>query len=286
MTWADDGEQMTAYGDGRGFKPYTESKLGLGFARVVGPADRFQGTNVRSASGENDRMGPAGRKASGMLVVGGVLYMWARNAGNAQLARSQDGGHEWTWSDWRFTTGFGCPTFLNYGQNYAGARDEYIYIYSHDADSAYEPADHMVLARVHGTHLRERPAYEFFQYLDDQGRPVWTDDIALRGPVFVHPGLCRRSGISYNARLGRYLWWQQRAEGDVDTRFQGGVGIYDAPEPWGPWTTAYFSKEWDTGPGETGCFPTKWMSAEGKVCYLVFSGNDTFSVRRAVFRTL
>ena len=23
----------------------------------------------------------------------------------------------------------------------------------------------------------------------------------------------------------------------MDTRFQGGFGIYDAPEPWGPWTT-------------------------------------------------
>ena len=283
MTWADDGEQMTAYGDGRGFKPYTETKLGLGFARVVGPPDGFQGINVRSESAENDGMGAAGRKASGLLMVDGVLFMWARNAGNAQLAWSDDRGHTWTWADWKFTTSFGYPTFLNYGQNYMGARDEYVYVYSHDADSAYEPADHMVLARVHRAHVRERDAYRFFRYLDDDGRPVWTVDIKLRGPVFTHPGFCRRSGISYNAGLGRYLWWQQRAEEDVDTRFQGGVGIYDAPEPWGPWTTAYLTQEWDTGPGEMGSLPTKWMSADGKTCTLVFSGNDTFSVRRARF---
>jgi len=113
---------------------------------------------------------------------------------------------------------------------------------------------------------------------------MWTPEIEEQQPVFIHPGLCRRSGVSYNAPLGRYVWWQQRAVEDVDTRFEGGFGIYDAPEPWGPWTTAYFALEWDTGPGEMGSFPTKWMSGDGKTCYLVFSGNDYFAVRRAVLR--
>jgi CubicO group peptidase (beta-lactamase class C family) len=282
ITWADDGEQYTAYGDGRGFKPYAEHKLGLGFARIAGPAEEWRGMNVRSKSGENDGMGPAGRKASGILSVGGVLYMWARNAGNAQLAWSTDRGETWIWADWRVTRSFGYPTFLNYGQDYAGAPDEYVYVYSHDADSAYEAADRMVLARVHRDRIVEQDAYQFFQRLDDEGRPVWTDDVEQRGAVFTHPDLCRRSGVSYNAGLGRYLWWQQRAEEDVDTRFEGGFGVYDAPQPWGPWTTAYFTPEWDCGPGEMGSFPTKWMSDDGRTCYLVFSGNDYFSVRRAV----
>jgi hypothetical protein len=283
ITWVRDGEQYTAYGDGRGFQPYTEKKIGLGFARIVGPANAFQGINIRSPSGENEGMGANGIKASGMLMVGGVLYMWGRNAGNAQLAWSTDGARHWTWADWRFTTSFGYPTFLNYGRDYAGARDEYVYVYSHDADSAYEPADCMVLARVRQDRIREREAYTFFVTIDDAGQPVWSSDIDRRSPVFEHAGLCRRSGISYNAGLKRYLWWQHRAETDVDTRFQGGFGIYEAPEPWGPWHTAYFTLEWDCGPGEMGSFPTKWVSADGKTCYLVFSGNDYFSVRKAVF---
>ena len=65
----------------------------------------------------------------------------------------------------------------------------------------------------------------------------------------------------------------------ADTRFEGGFGIYDAPEPWGPWTTAYYSEKWDVGPGETASLPTKWM--DGNTLYLVFSGNDNFCVRRA-----
>jgi hypothetical protein len=68
----------------------------------------------------------------------------------------------------------------------------------------------------------------------------------------------------------------------VDTRFTGGLAIYDAPEPWGPWTTAYFTENWDIGPGETCSFPTKWISADGTTLQLVFSGNDCFSVRNAM----
>jgi hypothetical protein len=140
----------------------------------------------------------------------------------------------------------------------------------------------MVLARVHRDRVRDRDAYRFFTGLDAGGQPQWSVNIEQRGPVFAHPGLCRRSGISYSPGLRRYLWWQHRSEEDGDTRFQGGFGLYDAPEPWGPWTTAYFTLEWDTGPGEMGSFPTKWMSADGRICYLVFSGHDYFSVRRAV----
>lgn len=281
ITWADDDHLYTAYGDGRGFEPYTEKKLGLGFAKIGGSPTDFHGVNIRSETGENLSYGARGAKASGLLMVDGMLYMWARNTDNSQLAWSSDHGETWTWSDSRFTTSFGHPTFLNYGKNYAGARDEYVYIYSHDADSAYSAADRMVLARVPKDRIRDRDAYEFFRDLDTEGNPLWTWDIRQRGAVFIHPGGCYRSGISYNAGLRRYLWYQIVPGGD--TRFEGGFGLYDAPEPWGPWTTVYFTTEWDVGPGESGTFPTKWMSADGKTCHLVFSGNDYFAVRKAGF---
>ena len=108
--------------------------------------------------------------------------------------------------------------------------------------------------------------------------------VADRGAVFAHKGRCYRSGITFNSGLKRYLWVQiiPGTEGKkTDTRFEGGFGIYDAPEPWGPWTTVYFTEKWDVGPGDTSSFPTKWMSADGRTLYLVFSGNDNFSVRKA-----
>ncbi len=280
LTWGDDDALYTAYGDGQGFDPGAPEKLSLGLAKVTGPPEAFSGENIRSPTGEDRGDGESGKKASGILMVDGVLYLWARNAGNSRLAWSADRGSTWTWSDWRFTESFGCPTFLNFGKNYAGARDEFVYVYSHDAAGAYAPADRMVLARVSKTAIRQRDAYEYFRALAPGGTPAWTKDIAERGAVFTHPGRCYRSSVSYDAALKRYLWCQTLPGGDP--RFEGGFGIYDAPEPWGPWTTAYFTERWDVGPGETSSFPAKWMSADGKTLHLVFSLDDAFSVRRGV----
>src|SRR5262249_11171248 len=97
MTWAEDAALYTAYGDGRGFEPFEPDKLSLGFDKVVGPPHDFTGINIRSASGEQTGEGAAGKKASGMLMVGGVLYMCVRNAGNSELAWSSDHAKTWTW---------------------------------------------------------------------------------------------------------------------------------------------------------------------------------------------
>jgi CubicO group peptidase (beta-lactamase class C family) len=284
LTWADDGHQYTAYGDGWGFEPFVPKKLGLGFARVEGDPADFTGVNVPSPTGEQSGDGARAKKASGILCVGGVLYLWARNAGNAQLAWSKDHGKTWRWADWKFTTSFGCPTFLNFGKDYAGARDDWVYVYSPDAESAYRPADRMVLARVPKGKVTERAAYEFFKGLDGGRRPLWSKEVADRGAVFTHKGRCYRSGITFDAGLKRYLWVQiiPGTEGKkADTRFEGGFGVYDAPEPWGPWTTVYFTEKWDVGPGDTASFPTRWMSGDGKAVHLVFSGDDHFAVRKA-----
>jgi len=284
-TWGDDDALYTAYGDGNGFEPFVPRKLSLGIVRVTGgPAD-FQGVNLAAKGGEFPGDGRKGRKASGILMVDGVLYLLARNLDNAQLAWSRDRGSTWTWADWKFTSSFGCPTFLNYGRNYAGARDGYVYVYSLDGDSAYEPADRMVLARVPRERITDQAAWEYFVARDGGGTPQWSRDLTQRGAVFTFPGNCYRGGVTYNAALQRYLWCQvlPHSTHPQGMRFQGGFGIYDAPEPWGPWTTVYYVPDWDVGPGETSSLPTKWMSADGRTAHLLFSGDDSFSVRRVEF---
>jgi CubicO group peptidase (beta-lactamase class C family) len=279
LTWADDDAFYTAYGDGNGFEPFVAQKLSLGFARVTGTPPDFAGQNIRSANGEQTGDGAKGKKASGLLMVEGVLYLWARNASNSQLAWSADHAATWTWADWKFTNSLGCPTFLNFGKNYGGARDAFVYTYSPDSDSAYSPADRFVLARVPKQRLRQHDSYEFFERLDERGQPVWTQDIHRRGAVFTNTDKCYRSSVTHNVALKRYFWCQTLPGGDA--RFAGGFGIYDAPEPWGPWTTVYFTENWDVGPGETQSFPTKWISTNGQNLYLVFSGDDSFSVRKS-----
>lgn len=280
MTWADDDHLYTAYGDGTGFAPKVPEKLSLGLARVEGEPDSFRGINLRSSDVEAKGDGKAGRKASGLLMVDGTLYMLVRNVDNAQLAWSGDHGETWTWAGWKFTEGFGCPTFLNFGKDYVGARDGYVYVYSHDSDGAYTPADRLVLARVPKGRVRDRDAYEFFRDLRDDGSPSWTAEIGRRGAVFLNPGRCYRTSVSYDAGLKRYLLCQTGSDGPV----RAGFGIYDAPEPWGPWTTVSLTDAWDVLPGESCSFPTKWMSKDGTALYLVFSGNDSFSSRKVMLK--
>jgi hypothetical protein len=247
--------------------------------------------NIRSPA-EQAGQGREGKKGWGILGVGGSLYLWLGHAdekgGAAQLAWSRDHARTWTFADWKFAE-FGLLGFVNYGKNYQGARDGWVYTYSHDGPLADTPASRFVLLRAPKDRLAERDAWEFFQTLDSRGKPRWTPNIAQRGSVFTNPDGCLRSAMTYCAPLRRYLWWQQIPQpvghpDRGDTRYDGGFAVYDAPEPWGPWTTAFFTPKWDVGPGEHGDFPSKWMSRDGRTLHLVFSGQDSFSVRRATVR--
>lgn len=282
LAWADDDALYSAYGDGKGFEPFVEKKLSLGLVKITGAPPEITGTNLRSGTAEALGDGKHGRKASGMLCVDGVLYMLVRNAANSQLGWSSDHGVSWTWADWKFTESFGCPGFVTFGKDYADARDGFVYLYSHDSNSAYERADRFVMARVPKEKLKDRSAYTFLARLGKGGVPEWSTDIRDRGALLKNPGACYRSSISYNPALKRYLWCQTGS--GEDTRYRGGFTIYDAPEPWGPWTVAYQTDEWDVGPGETMHLPAKWMSADGLKVHLIFSGDDCFSVRQGTIR--
>jgi len=282
LTWGDDDALYTAYGDGEGFEPFVPHKLSMGLAKVTGSPPDFHGVNLNAPTAEAAGDGKKGRKACGIVMVDSVLYLLVRNVGNSQLGWSTDHGATWTWADWKFTESFGCPSFVNFGKNYSGARDQFVYVCSQDSNTAYDRADRMVLARVPKDRIRERSAYEFFTGRNEKGEPLWSADIARRGAIFNNPGKCYRNQMTYNAALKRYLWCQIGP--GHDTRFAGGFAIYDAPEPWGPWTTAFTTEQWDTGPGESSSIPTKWISEDGLTIQLVFSGGDNFSVRRGVLQ--
>jgi hypothetical protein len=72
----------------------------------------------------------------------------------------------------------------------------------------------------------------------------------------------------------------------------GGWGIYDAPEPWGPWTTAFHTEYWGLGMTHGYRLPSKWISPDGKDMALVFSGlvydtvsYDAFCMRKMKLET-
>lgn len=288
LTWADDDQLYTTWGDGNGFSKLP--RRSMGFARIEGTPPDHRGIDIRSQQ-ETFGNGRKGKKGWGLLCVDGVLYLWMGHAdgrgGHAQLAWSRNHGHDWEFADWKFVE-FGLMGFVNFGPDYAGARDDFVYSYSHDGSKADTPADQFVLMRVPRDQILQRGAYEFFAGLDGDRRPSWSTEIEKRSAVFRHHDACLRSAMTWHPKLNRYLWWQQLPQSvghkdRGDTRFEGGFGVYDAPEPWGPWTTVFFAPQWDVGPGEHGDFPAKWFSRDGRSAQLVFSGDDSFSVREARF---
>jgi hypothetical protein len=272
MTWGDDNAQYTSWGDGFGFEPRVEKKLGMGFARITGGPDNYIGVNIRS-DGERTGDGARSPKASGILTVNGVLCLWVGNVGNAQLLWSEDRGKTWQWG-FRMESGFGSPAFLNFGPNYAGARDGFVYTYSQDGPSAYESDNSIVLARVPKERIRDREAWKFLERGEPGEPPVWTNQIEKRGSVFMYPANCQRVDVVYDAAIGRYLM-------ALGYDHAGGWGLFDAPEPWGPWTTI-LHRQWDV-PGTHGYrLPARWISKDGLTLTLVFSGvrpNDAFCTR-------
>jgi len=274
LTWCADGTQLTCYGDGWGFEPRVERKLSLGLARLRGGPDEFRAENLRSTSAERVGDGAQGAKTSGLVAIGGRLLMAVRNTGNAQWVWSDDGGRNWTWGG-KFATSFGCPAILNVGRAHAGAPDDYVYLYSQDTASAYEPADGIVLARAPVADATDPTAYQYFAGLDDDV-PRFSADVAARQPVIVRRAGCERLDVVWQRDLGRYLM-------TVSYGHRGGWGIYDAPQPWGPWTMVWTTPDWGLGETHGYRLPLAWWGPAPEAFRLVFSGrgeNDAFCVRR------
>ena len=280
VTWGPDGHLHTSWGDGGGFGgTNSDGRVSLGFGRIEGTPSSFTGFNVWGGKNPEN---PAtfGGKAISMISVGGVLYAWLNTQSGAdpdfRLAYSTDLAASWTEASWDFVgSTFGEIGFINFGQDNAGARDTFVYMYGVKRVSGRTTIE---LARVPEDQILTRNSYEFFTGLSGT-TPQWSSDIADRVAVFEDTNGVGIPSASYNPGISRYLL--TTAHGDVWTGLKR-LGVFDAPEPWGPWTTAFYSDDW--GVGYTGFrltynIPTKqpsWMSPDGTVLHLMFSGEGTF----------
>jgi hypothetical protein len=278
LTWGDDDLLYTSYADGYGFARGTATNYTLAFATIAGQPPHLLAQDLPSTADVPVGWGPEGIKASGLLMAQGMLYLWVRNAivaGNwrhARLAWSADHGRHWEWATWHIGSTFGCPEWVQFGPNYQGARDGYVYTISQDGDSAYGMDPAIVMARVPLAQVRDWAAYEFYAGADADGQPRWSADIAQRQPIFRDPRGTQRVSVTYNAALRRYVLVTPHADGSGATH-TGALGVFEAPEPWGPWRTVYYDDLWSRrGWMIHHKFPTKWMSADGHVMWLAFSG--------------
>jgi hypothetical protein len=278
VTWGADDHLYTAWGDGGGFGGTDQDgRVALGFARIEGSPERFVGINVNGGKDPKHRASFAKHgKSGGMLAVGDRLYAW-RNTQNDKwpdvdqaLIWSDDKAATWQQGDWVFPKGKGNlkpATFLNFGKGYTGLPCElrgHVYFYGQRQGEE----KNTYLGRVPQDKLPERRPYEFLSGIEEH-KPRWSSDASKAYPVFAD---ANRTGdlasVVYVPGLKRYLL-------SCFHKGPGQLGIFDAPAPWGPWTTVAYEERWgrmgSEGEGLTCSFPPKWMSANGQTLWCIFS---------------
>ena len=286
-TWAPDGNIYTGWGDGGGFSGASDyrGRVSLGFGRIIGNPPSIKGVDVWGNYPKYAQH-PAtfcGKPVS-MLSVGGVLYAWVSswfNESNAnfvhcaanpnpvehRLAWSPDLGATWTLSSWKLDqlrSPLVWACFLNFGADNAPAEDRYVYQYwriQGETSNAY-------LVRTLPEKLQGGPSTSgSYEYYAGPG-PVWSAEFSKAQPVFVDASGRCITHVAYNVGLRRFI-------ASVQGHSVGETGLFDAPQPWGPWTTIAYYQDWG-GYGDRESlgidFPTKWISRDGKTLWAVFSG--------------
>ena len=278
VTWASDDNLYVAWGDGGGFGGTDqEGRVALGFARIAGPPERFSAKNINGGkepeyAASFEKQG----KTGGMLAVGERLYAWM-NLQNGKwpdvdqaLIWSDDNGATWKQSQSIFPKGrgnFKPATFLNCGKGYTGLpRDIEGYIYFYGQRQGEEKE--IYLGRALFKNLEERNRFEFLSGLENQ-KLQWSSDSTRARPVFAdNKPMGNLATVVYVPRLKRYLL-------TIFHKGPGQLGVFDAAEPWGPWTTVSYFEHWGQmgteGEGLTCSFPAKWISADGLTLWCIFS---------------
>lgn len=282
VTWGADDNLYAAWGDGGGFGGSdSDGRVALGFARIEGDPAHWRGINVNGGKNpEHPASFPRKGKTTGLVSVDGVLYAtvnledgkWPNV--NHVLVWSTNNGATWGKADWLFPKGngnFQPAKFLVFGRDYQGVPASlggYVYIYGPRQSADRGSGNRLYLARVRRDKLRERRAYEFFCKHDSAGPPVWSADAAQAQPVFADTNGVTPGAVVYLPAWNRFLL----------TCFHvgpGQLGLFDAPTPWGPWTTIAYYERWGDmgtdGEGLTCGFPQKWMSADGLTLWCIFS---------------
>jgi hypothetical protein len=318
LTWADDNHQYGIWGDGDGFVG-TDGKyrVSFGVARIEGDHDNYKGYDRYGHKESAEYEAKIKGKSWAIISVSGNLYAWvhpdkeggwgnwASHHSESRLFMSKDKGASWKGAKWAFYPDDNLigGAILQFGKDNEGAIDNYVYHYlvhphikNDQAGNATElqVPGKIYLLRVNRKKLMKRKAYEFFAGMEGD-KPLWTKNMEDKVPVFVDKnGVGTPIGISYNKALKRYLLTTEHS-----VAHSGMLGIFDAPNPWGPWSTVTYATD-ETWFGHDNkevvpancffwCFPVKWMSEDGRSATMVFTGggrgknNDSFNTVRVKF---
>jgi hypothetical protein len=298
VTWADDDHQYTSWGDGGGFEGnIIDGHVSLGVARIEGLGHNYRGKNIWGGK-KSENSATFEGKSYGILSLDDILYMWVSPGSGAmgykesRLCRSDDYGASWNRARWSFDEKDKIlnPAFLQYGKNYQGSRDNYVYVYAINIKDSrklkVQKPGEIVLLRVDRRRLMDKGAYEFFAGYDAAGNPIWVKDLRQRKPVFKNKnGVGWNCSVSFNKGLNCYLLITEHT-----VSFKGNFCIFDGPEPWGPWTTVAYLKSFGAPAINSNTFywnfSNRWLSEDGRKFVLIFTGineNDSWNTVEGKF---
>jgi hypothetical protein len=307
ITWVSDSHQYSAFGDGAGFgvasgkEANGRDPVSLGVARIKGAATNYVGRNVRGGKQAENAAQFSG-KGTGLISVDGALFMWVAGPDSltvpeTRLAVSRDLSKTWSLVDWKWTMQdrLFAGVFVNHGQDNAGAKDEFVCacftrlaaIPAKPRNWAHEVPGQVDLARVHRSKITGREAWDWFEGLDETGRPKWTKDLQLRKPTFEDPNGIKVVSVSHNRGLDRYLLLYNPHDN------RGHFACMEATAPWGPWRqVAYLKSQALFMPPQANQrvsvfhFGPKWWSDDGREFTLVFNtGDDAWNTVRGTLTT-
>jgi len=287
MTWAPDGHIYAGVGD----PLWGETVSGLEVQRFEGgPLDYkiFEMHNMPDYLG----WGGNGPKPSGMICVDGVLYLAFQNAlhgGNTPHSNKSQAGADAhivrcvpRWNQWYPSFKaikepmfpgfkFGGPSFINFGQDNANARDEYVYAISSDQ---WDNGSNVQLGRVPNNCIMDPHSWEFVKAFTHDGQPVWSRSLVESIPILsIHRHISLPEMV-YLADIKRYLFLTWRLKNDFCPESGTDLIILESPEPWGPFSLVHYEELWE-GKEFTPYnprIPLKWMDAGHKSGWLQFSG--------------
>jgi hypothetical protein len=325
VTWGRDGKVYTFFGDGGGFGgDNLRGRASFGVATMKGPPppppeglkNIYGGLNTTHPSTLAGKAGAILAVGSDFYTLGGIYSAaeLARNPNKVsgaprriQLAYSK--GNAWSWqaAPWAFCSatdgaiqGSFCATgFVNFGRGNKGAPDGQVYLlgfanskaYWGDGSEAGEETAATYLARVPSNQVLDLKAYNYFVGLDAGGRPLWSTEQQQMRPIFVDRNTSR-SGCRGRCHMTSpiedivYIPGIKRYIGVAQGNYVSQTSFYDAPHPWGPWTTiAYNNIDPASGTGGWARLGVKggeglgvhivnaWTSKDGLTLWMTYSSD-------------
>ena len=282
MTWAVDNHLYAAWGDGWGWNndKKSTSKKSIGVTQIMGTPDSLTGVDLWG-EGPGKNFG----KPDALISFDDQIFMYftrgdSKYDDDTYLAVSSDSGKSWKLSDSRLMSyvpaGFRVRGVCQFGKGYQDAKDDYLYVYF-----GMNRHPDIYLARVPKESLSDEFKYEWFKYIKSDGSAQWTTDFSKKSVVFHdNQAYGWHFSVVYHPGIDRMLLTKPHYDKDdnrntvyIGKSGMNGLGVFDAPTPWGPWTTVYYKNTFlDDYVKFNYIIPGKFLNTDSNTFWMAWSG--------------